>query len=68
MELSETEFERLVGLFPYPRKWNEHGLGAEARAALMANNTPAVARKWLEEEGLLDEQLKREGAVHGSNG
>jgi hypothetical protein len=53
--LSRTEFERLVRLFPYPRGWtNEHGLGAEARASLMATNTPAVARKWLEDEGLLD--------------
>jgi hypothetical protein len=55
--ISRTEFERLVGLFPYPRGWtNEHGLGAEARASLMVNNSPAVARKWLQEEGLLDEQ------------
>jgi hypothetical protein len=26
-------------------------------AALMANNTPAVARKWLDEKGLLDSQV-----------
>ena len=57
--LSASEFERLVGLFPYPRHWTrEYGLGAEARASLMANNTPAVARNWLYEEGLLDEQVE----------
>jgi hypothetical protein len=54
-DLSRPEFERLVSLFPYPHHWtNEHGLGAEARAALMANNTPAVAWTWLREKGLLD--------------
>ena len=55
--LSEAEHERLIGLFPYPRKSTENCLGAEARAALMANNSPSVARKWLQDEGLLDEQV-----------
>lgn len=54
--LSSDEFERLVLLFPYDRKTKGDILGAEARAALMANNYPAVAHNWLREKGLLDEQ------------
>lgn len=50
--LSKDERDRLVGLFP-----PDTVLPAENMAALMINNTPAVARKWLEQEGLLDEQI-----------
>jgi hypothetical protein len=59
--LSESEFERLVALFPYPRETKGDVLGAVARAALMTNNTPSVARKWLEDEGLLDQQMVARG-------
>lgn len=53
-ELSTTELARLVDLF---RKIDPPPLGPEVHANLMANNTPAVARRWLEDERLLDEQV-----------
>lgn len=54
-DLTPAEFKRLCGLFP-----DDTILPRERMAALMANNTPAAARKWLEEEGLLDEELEAE--------
>lgn len=58
-KLSKTEFDNLVMLFEKERTDEiNHGrtpiLPPENMAALMANNYPAVARKWLEEECLLD--------------
>lgn len=56
--LSAAERERLVDRFR--RKFAEMPhpptLGPSVHANLMANNTPSVARKLLEDEGLLDEQ------------
>lgn len=55
MRLSKDEFERLVSLFPE----GDGLLPRRARAALMANNVPSVALRWLEEEGLLDPPPRR---------
>lgn len=51
---SDQELERLLTLFP-----DDCGNlnTPQLRRNLMVNNYPAVARKMLEEEGLLDQQL-----------
>lgn len=50
--LSPAERQRLTRLFPA-----DGILPPEQMASLMETNYPAVARRWLEEEGLLDEPL-----------